>query len=136
RLSELGIAVAPSVRLLPPLGYHEFLALHARAGLMLTDSGGLQEEACTLGVPCVTLRDNTERPESIEVGANRLVGADPDRILEGATAMHRVPRTWVNPFGDGHAGERIVDLILARDGAEEHPKHSRPNGAETVTPRA
>jgi UDP-N-acetylglucosamine 2-epimerase (non-hydrolysing) len=136
RLSELGIAVAPSVSLLPPLGYHEFLALHARAGLMLTDSGGLQEEACTLGVPCVTLRDNTERPESIEVGANRLVGADPDRILEGATAMHRVPRTWVNPFGDGHAGERIVDLILARDGAEERPKHSRPDGAETVTPRA
>jgi UDP-N-acetylglucosamine 2-epimerase (non-hydrolysing) len=132
RLSELGIAVDPSVRMLPPLGYHEFLTLHAGAGLMLTDSGGLQEEACTLGVPCVTLRDNTERPESIEVGANRLVGADPDRILEGATAMHRVPRTWVNPFGDGHAGERIVDLILARDGAER-PKHSPPNGAQSTS---
>jgi UDP-N-acetylglucosamine 2-epimerase (non-hydrolysing) len=89
---------------------------------MLTDSGGLQEEACTLGVPCVTLRDNTERPESIEVGANRLVGADPDRILEGATAMRRVSRTWFNPFGDGHAGERIVDLILARSGAADRPK--------------
>jgi len=122
RLSELGVAVAPSVRLLPPLGYHEFLALHSSAGLMLTDSGGLQEEACTLGVPCVTLRDNTERPESVEVGANRLVGADPDRILAGATAMHSAPRTWVNPFGDGHAGERIVDLILARDGAQGSPK--------------
>jgi len=122
RLSELGVAVAPSVSLLPPLGYHEFLALHAGAGLMLTDSGGLQEEACTLGVPCVTLRDNTERPESIEVGANRLVGADPDRILEGATAMHRVPRMWVNPFGDGHAGERIVDLIVAREGPAGRPK--------------
>jgi UDP-N-acetylglucosamine 2-epimerase (non-hydrolysing) len=70
-------------------------------------------------VPCVTLRDNTERPESIEVGANRLVGADPDRILEGAMAMHRAPRTWVNPFGDGHAGGRIVDLILDRHGAAE-----------------
>jgi UDP-N-acetylglucosamine 2-epimerase (non-hydrolysing) len=130
RLSELGIAVAPSVRLLAPLGYREFLALHARAGLMLTDSGGLQEEACTLGVPCVTLRDNTERPESIEVGANRLVGADPDRILEGATEMHRAPRTWVNPFGDGHAGERIVDLILARDGPVERSKQT------SLTPRA
>ena len=136
RLSELGIAVAPSVSLLPPLGYHEFLALHASAGLMLTDSGGLQEEACTLGVPCVTLRDNTERPESVEVGANRLVGADPDRILAGATAMHTAPRTWVNPFGDGHAGERIVDLILARDGAAERPKHSPSNDAESVTSRA
>jgi UDP-N-acetylglucosamine 2-epimerase (non-hydrolysing) len=126
RLAELDIEVTPGVRRLPPLGYHEFLALQSRAGLMLTDSGGLQEEACTLGVPCVTLRDNTERPESIEVGANRLVGADPDRILEGATAMHRAPRTWVNPFGDGHAGERIVDLILARDGAVRRPKQSHP----------
>jgi UDP-N-acetylglucosamine 2-epimerase (non-hydrolysing) len=122
RLSELGISVAPSVRLLPPLGYHEFLALHASAGLMLTDSGGLQEEACTLGVPCVTLRDNTERPESIEVGANRLVGADADRIVDGATAMHRAPRAWANPFGDGHAGERIVDLIIGRSGAVGRPK--------------
>lgn len=136
RLAELDIEVTPGVRRLPPLGYHEFLALQSRAGLMLTDSGGLQEEACTLGVPCVTLRDNTERPESIEVGANRLVGADPDRILEGATAMHRAPRTWVNPFGDGHAGERIVDLILGRDGAAESPKPSPPNGAESVTSRA
>jgi len=121
RLAELDIGVAPSVRLLPPLGYHEFLALHASAALMLTDSGGLQEEACSLGVPCVTLRDNTERPESIAVGANRLVGADPDHILAGALAMHRAPRSWVNPFGDGHAGERIVDLILARDGAGGRP---------------
>lgn len=136
RLAELDIEVTPGVRRLPPLGYHEFLALQSRAGLMLTDSGGLQEEACTLGVPCVTLRDNTERPESIEVGANRLVGADPDRILEGATAMHRAPRTWVNPFGDGHAGERIVDLILGRDGAAERPKPYPPNGAESVTSRA
>jgi len=116
RLSEQGIAVAPMVRRLPPLGYREFLALQSRAGLVMTDSGGLQEEACTLRVPCVTLRDNTERPESVEVGANRLVGADPDRILEGATAMHRAPRTWINPFGDGHSGERIVDLILTRGG--------------------
>lgn len=130
RLSELSIAVDPSVRMLPPLGYHEFLALHASAGLMLTDSGGLQEEACTLRVPCVTLRDNTERPESIEVGANRLVGADSDRILGGARAMHTAPRTWVNPFGDGHAGERIVDLILARGGAADPPKLT------SLTPRA
>lgn len=119
RLTELGVVVAPTVRQLPPVGYHEFLALQSHAVLMLTDSGGLQEEACTLRVPCVTLRDNTERPESVQVGANRLVGADPDRIVEGAAAMFRAPRTWVNPFGDGHAGERIVDLIEARTGAEE-----------------
>jgi UDP-N-acetylglucosamine 2-epimerase (non-hydrolysing) len=116
RLTELGIVITPAVRLLPPLGYHEFLALQAHAALMLTDSGGVQEEACILGVPCVTLRDNTERPESITVGANRLVGATPDRIVAGAVAMLRSPRGWINPFGDGHAGDRIVGLLV--DGAQ------------------
>ena len=71
----------------PPLGYLDFLGLHARAALTLTDSGGLQEEACCLGVPCVTLRDDTERPESVDIGANMLAGADPDRIVEAARRM-------------------------------------------------
>src|SRR5437762_3209369 len=75
------------VRALPPLGYLDFLGLHVRAALMLTDSGGLQEEACCLQVPCVTLRDSTERPESVEVGANMLAGADPERIVASARAM-------------------------------------------------
>jgi UDP-N-acetylglucosamine 2-epimerase (non-hydrolysing) len=111
KLAALGLA-ADGVRLLPPLGYLEFLGLHARAALTLTDSGGLQEEACCLRVPCVTLRDNTERPESIEVGANRLAGADPARIVAAARAMAAAPRTWANPFGDGKSGARIVDLLL------------------------
>ena len=101
------------MRALPPLGYLEFLALHAEAGLMLTDSGGLQEEACCLGVPCVTLRDNTERPESVEVGANQLAGADPERILSAARVMRERRGGWSNPFGDGKSGERIVDLLVA-----------------------
>ncbi|MFI5372762.1 MAG: UDP-N-acetylglucosamine 2-epimerase, partial [Candidatus Eisenbacteria bacterium] len=87
---------------------------HAQAAMTLTDSGGLQEEACTLWVPCVTLRDNTERPESIEVGANVLVGADPTAIAEGARRMASRARDWPNPFGDGRSGERIVDHLLAR----------------------
>jgi len=114
RLAALGIQVDDTVRLLPPLGYLEFLALHADAALMLTDSGGLQEEACCLRVPCVTLRDNTERPESVEAGANVLAGADPARIVECALAMRAKPRNWMNPFGDGRSGLRIVDLLLAR----------------------
>ncbi|OGF17645.1 MAG: UDP-N-acetylglucosamine 2-epimerase [Candidatus Eisenbacteria bacterium RBG_16_71_46] len=114
RLEALGLEVERAVRVLPPLGYLDFLGLHAGAALMLTDSGGLQEEACTLRVPCVTLRDNTERPESVEVGANLLAGADPARIVECARAMAGRPRDWPNPFGDGRSGERIVDL-LARD---------------------
>jgi len=112
RLATMGIASGDALRLLPPLGYLDFLGLHAGAALVLTDSGGLQEEACCLRVPCVTLRDNTERPESLDAGANLLAGASPTRILECAREMVARPRTWDNPFGDGHAGERIVRLLL------------------------
>ena len=113
RLGELGLDVNGAVRALPPLPYLEFLGLHSGAALMLTDSGGLQEEACCLGVPCVTLRDNTERPESVEVGANMLAGAEPGRILSSAREMSARRRGWPNPFGDGHSGQRIVDLLIS-----------------------
>jgi UDP-N-acetylglucosamine 2-epimerase (non-hydrolysing) len=103
-----------AVRVIPPLGYLDFLALHAQAALMLTDSGGLQEEACCLHVPCVTLRDNTERPESVEVGANMLAGADPERIVEATLTMRSRPRDWPNPFGDGRSGPRIVEILSRR----------------------
>ncbi|HKE00078.1 MAG TPA: UDP-N-acetylglucosamine 2-epimerase, partial [Planctomycetota bacterium] len=101
----------PLVRPLPPLGYLEFLGLQASAALVFTDSGGVQEEACCLGVPCVTLRDNTERPESIEVGANVLASCDPAKIVECARQMSSRHGGWANPFGDGRSGERIVDGI-------------------------
>jgi UDP-N-acetylglucosamine 2-epimerase (non-hydrolysing) len=114
RLESLGLNVNGSIRVLPPLGYLDFLGLHARAAITLTDSGGLQEEACSLQVPCVTLRDNTERPESVEVGANALAGADPERIVTLARDMSARPRTWRNPFGDGRSGLRIVDILLER----------------------
>ena len=103
---------AAGVRALPPLPYLDFLGLHAQAALMLSDSGGLQEEACCLGIPCVTLRDNTERPESVEVGANVLVGAAPEAILEGARAMLGRANGWPNPFGDGRAAHHILDALL------------------------
>jgi len=113
RLRELGEDVDHSVRVLPPLGYLDFLGLQIYASVVLTDSGGLQEEACTLQVPCVTLRDNTERPESVEVGANVLAGAEPERIVESARRMVAKPRDWPNPFGDGRSGERIVSVLAA-----------------------
>jgi len=113
RLTTLGIEVDRAVRVLPPLSYLDFLGLHLHALVMLTDSGGLQEEACSLRVPCVTLRDNTERPESVTVGANVLAGAEPDRIVAAARAMIDRPRNWPNPFGDGRSGARIVDLLAA-----------------------
>ncbi len=114
RMTALGLAWGDGVRALPPLPYLDFLGLHAEAAITLTDSGGLQEEACALGVPCVTLRDNTERPESVDAGANVLVGADPGAIVSGARTMVARRGGWANPFGAGDAGLRIVDLLLAR----------------------
>jgi UDP-N-acetylglucosamine 2-epimerase (non-hydrolysing) len=111
RLEALGLEPAEPIRAVPPLGYLDFLGLLGSAALALTDSGGVQEEACCLGAPCVTLRDNTERPESIEVGANRLAGADPERIVAAARVMVERRGGWENPFGDGKSGERIIELL-------------------------
>jgi UDP-N-acetylglucosamine 2-epimerase (non-hydrolysing) len=114
RMATLGLAATGTVRALPPLGYLDFLGLQAGAALVITDSGGLQEEACCLRVPCVTLRDNTERPESVAVGANVLAGSDTGTIVARARAMYGKPRDWPNPFGDGKSGPRIVDLLTGR----------------------
>jgi UDP-N-acetylglucosamine 2-epimerase (non-hydrolysing) len=101
------------LQLLDPLGYVEFVGLMAEARLVLTDSGGVQEETTVLGVPCLTLRENTERPVTITEGTNRLVGTDPAAIaraaaeaLEAAPAPARWPELW-----DGRAAERIVDAL-------------------------
>jgi UDP-N-acetylglucosamine 2-epimerase (non-hydrolysing) len=109
-MEEFGLD-ARGVTFIEPLDYLSFLKLEADARLVLTDSGGVQEESCILKVPCVTLRDNTERPETALVGANVLVGVDPEKILEGARTVIGRSRDWENPFGDGRAGERIVGII-------------------------
>ncbi len=121
KLEQHHLLVESDIRVLPPLGYLEFLGLQAGAALVLTDSGGLQEEACSLGVPCVTLRDSTERPESVDVGASVLAGADPERIAALARTMLTRPRTWLNPFGDGASGARIVAWLI-----EDRTGQSRP----------
>ena len=100
-----------NLTLIDPVDFLGFLQLGSNARLILTDSGGVQEEACILSVPCVTLRDNTERPETIEVGANILAGASPDRILECSKVMLGRKNDWPNRFGDGKAGRRIVDIL-------------------------
>jgi len=97
------------IQWIDPLGYLDFLQLEANAKLILTDSGGLQEESCILGVPCVTLRDNTERPETIAVGSNILVGSDSDNIVKGAHLIINNKKKWKNPFGDGTAGKIIIN---------------------------
>ncbi|MBW2385397.1 MAG: UDP-N-acetylglucosamine 2-epimerase (non-hydrolyzing) [Deltaproteobacteria bacterium] len=106
----------PVLQLMEPLGYLDFLQLMAEAKLVLTDSGGIQEETTALGVPCLTLRENTERPVTVSEGTNTIVGGDPETILrearcvlDGHGKVGRTPRLW-----DGHAAVRIVD-VLERD---------------------
>jgi UDP-N-acetylglucosamine 2-epimerase (non-hydrolysing) len=113
RLAASGRNHHPQLRVIPPLGYLDFLCLLSHATLVLTDSGGIQEETTALGVPCLTLRENTERPITISQGTNQLVGTRPERIiaaarglLAGNSAPGRIPPLW-----DGHAAERIVDIL-------------------------
>ncbi len=106
-MQEFGIKTNGYIKLIEPVDFLDFLNLESRARLVLTDSGGVQEETCILGVPCVTLRDNTERPETLEVGSNMLAGTEPERIMECAGRMLEKGNGWRNPFGDGRAGERI-----------------------------
>jgi UDP-N-acetylglucosamine 2-epimerase (non-hydrolysing) len=112
------LADQPRILLLPPLGYADFLQLLSRAWLVVSDSGGVQEEAPTLGKGLLVLRANTERPEAVEAGVARLVGGDPER-LEAALEELAADDAWLrrvgeipNPFGDGRAGERIADAAL------------------------
>lgn len=111
RMVEFNITLPDGIRTIEPPGYLEFLQLEKYAKLVLTDSGGIQEETCILQVPCVTLRNNTERPETIDVGSNVLVGTDPSKILKGVNAMINRSRDWVNPFGDGKAAEKIISSL-------------------------
>jgi UDP-N-acetylglucosamine 2-epimerase (non-hydrolysing) len=112
KIIEFGLHV-PRLNLLDPLPYVEFLALQTRAAVVITDSGGIQEETTYLGVPCLTLRENTERPITVTMGTNTLVGEDKnrlnaelDKILNGDGKKGLVPPLW-----DGHAGERIAAII-------------------------
>ena len=111
--------------LINPLGYLDFLCLMQRSVLIITDSGGLQEEAISLRKPCITLRRNTERPETIKLGVNRLVGTNTDKIIEAVNYFSENKKiqeklsTLKNPYGDGKASERILQIIK-----EKHANNS------------
>ncbi|XVU29488.1 non-hydrolyzing UDP-N-acetylglucosamine 2-epimerase [Actinoplanes sp. CA-054009] len=125
RLETAGLPAG--IRLIPPAGYLDFIALQASARLVLTDSGGIQEETTALGVPCLTTRDSTERPITLTEGTNILVGRDPELIVATARRVladppaKRAPALW-----DGHAGDRIADVLLAHLAA---PVRLRPTDA-------
>jgi UDP-N-acetylglucosamine 2-epimerase (non-hydrolysing) len=107
-----------NVRLIEPQGYLDFMRLYSGARLVLTDSGGLQEETTALGIPCLTLRENTERPITIELGTNHLVGTNPQKIKETAFDIlenNSKKDAKIPPLWDGHAAERICDRLLERN---------------------
>ena len=115
RIAQFGISTR-KLHLLEPLPYIEFLALQKRASAVITDSGGIQEETTYLQVPCLTLRSNTERPITVTLGTNTLVGQDSEKlarelalILDGKAKRGSIPPLW-----DGHAGERIADVLQYR----------------------
>jgi len=112
RIADFGLQ-ADQLKILDPLPYLEFLGMQSRATVVITDSGGIQEESTYLGVPCLTLRENTERPVTVSMGTNVLVGRDPEklrselsRVLAGNAKKGTIPPLW-----DGHAGERIAALL-------------------------
>ncbi len=111
KLKSFKVRVSERVQLVPPMGFLEFLLLESKAKLILTDSGGIQEEACILKVPCVTLRTTTERPETVRVGGNMIAGFEPNSILRCAKKMITKKGRWANPFGDGQSSARIIRII-------------------------
>ncbi len=125
-VEQFGVSL-DGISVMNPVGFLEFLQLESNARLVLTDSGGVQEETCILGVPCVTLRENTERPETIDVGANMLVGTDSERIREGVRAMLATSTGWTNPYGDGTAGSMITTIC----GGLRRPVNGASKGCST-----
>jgi len=106
-----------NIRLIEPLGYLDFMNLYSGAALVLTDSGGLQEETTALGIPCLTLRENTERPITIELGTNRLVGVDKEKIKQAAFSIlesQSKTSAKIPPLWDGHAARRICEALLEK----------------------
>jgi UDP-N-acetylglucosamine 2-epimerase (non-hydrolysing) len=127
RIDELGVDLhGHGIQALPAIGYTDFVALLAGASLVLTDSGGVQEEATVLRVPCLTLRDTTERPVTILYGGNELVGRDPERIVAAARRRLDAPSWEVErpPQWDGRSAERIVDVLATLPAGSTAPPAS------------
>ena len=110
-LNKIKININKSINLIKPLGYLDFLELQKNSKLILTDSGGVQEEACILKVPCVTLRNSTERPETVKIKSNIVSGYKEKKILENINKMIKRKNSWGNPFGNGDASSKIIKYL-------------------------
>jgi len=111
KLDDFDLDVPDAIDCVEPLNFLDFLRLESEAAVAFTDSGGVQEETCVLGTPCVTVRESTERPETVTAGSNVLAEPTPESILDAAEAVRRGPNDWEAPFGDGHAAERILETL-------------------------
>lgn len=108
---KMNLEIPKGVTVIGPVGYLDALQLIANAKVTITDSGGIQEESCTLKVPCVTIREFTERVETLKIGCNILAGYDPEKILSCVKEMASKERKWENPYGDGKSAERIINIL-------------------------
>ncbi|MFC5277835.1 non-hydrolyzing UDP-N-acetylglucosamine 2-epimerase [Halorubrum rubrum] len=119
RLETFGIELPDRIRRIAPRDYVDLLRLETAAEVILTDSADVQERACVLGVPCVTVREDTDRPETVDVGANRLGSCDPERIGRSVVEMIDRSGDWRNPFGDGDAADRILAELPVESRTDE-----------------
>jgi UDP-N-acetylglucosamine 2-epimerase (non-hydrolysing) len=111
QLDRFDLSLPDPITAIEPQEFFDFLTLEREAALVFTDSGGVQEETCVLGVPCVTVRETTERPETVVVGSNRVVGIEPEDVVRAGHEMLGETGDWTNPLGDGDAATRILDTI-------------------------
>ncbi|MDD4983820.1 MAG: UDP-N-acetylglucosamine 2-epimerase (non-hydrolyzing) [Candidatus ainarchaeum sp.] len=111
-LEKYNLKPGKGIVFVDPVSYLDGLALMKNAKIILTDSGGIQEETCILGVPCLVLRENTERPQALDVGAAKLVGSDYTKFISGYNNYNKKIKPWKNPFGDGKTGEKIIKSLF------------------------
>ncbi len=111
-MDTLHLSLPGNIRLIEPVGYFDFLNLLSHSRLVLTDSGGIQEESAIINIPCVTIRENTERPETIEIESNILAGNTPQGITQAVETMLQKNTNWHHPYGDGNAAQKIIKALI------------------------